>query len=153
MTQPQPRIVHLYNMKTKQNIAKRLIIVSVLSFTLLTSCHKDKLEANDLIGKWNWLSSSGGIAGTTYTPESTGDVVVIEFTPDSVFRRYLNDSLIIESTFSIRSSESIYDHNPTQILVFDPDYVRQSFQFESPDELVLLDEVYDGFVSRYRRMD
>jgi len=129
---------------------KKLIIIIILGL-LVVSCSDDRLETKELIGKWSWLSSSGGIAGTTYTPENTGDNIVIEFTPDSVFRRYLNDSLVMESKFSIQSFESITDHESTPMLVFDPGYMRQSFEFVSPNELVLLDEVYDGFVSHYRR--
>lgn len=140
-------------MKVTGNIVKHLFIISIFSLILLTSCNDDKLEANDLIGKWNWISSSGGFAGTTLTPENTGDTIVIEFTPDSLCRRYLNDSLVMESTFSIQHSESIIDHELAQVLVYDQGYLHQSFQFDSPNELVLFDEAYDGFISHYIRMN
>ncbi len=153
LTQPYPRFTHQNYMNTQKYVSRSLFIVSFLILILLVSCSDDKLTPNDLIGKWNWESSSGGFAGTTFTPENTGDHITIEFTSDSVFRKYLNDSLVMESTFSVQSSESIYDHNPTQMLVFDTGYMRQSFRFASPNELVLLDEAYDGFISHYIRIN
>jgi len=139
-------------MRTNSTLSKKIFIILFLGLILFFSCSDDRLEPKELIGKWNWLSSSGGIAGTIYTPENTGDNILIEFTSDSIFKRYLNDSLIMESTFSIQISKSIYDHDSTQMLVFEDAYMLQSFELQSPDELVLFDEVYDGFINHYKRI-
>jgi len=139
-------------MRSTVTISKKIFILSILGLILLASCSDDRLETNELIGRWNWLSSTGGIAGTTYTPENTGDEIVIEFTSDSVFRSYLNDSLMMESAFSIQISKSIYNQDSTKILVFEDGYMYQSFEFESPNELILRDEAFDGFISHYIRL-
>lgn len=41
---------------------------------LCCSNSDENLNDNQLIGNWNWKSSTGGIAGVTITPESTGNV-------------------------------------------------------------------------------
>ncbi|HPF52456.1 MAG TPA: hypothetical protein PK335_12815 [Draconibacterium sp.] len=131
---------------------KRLSTLLILSFILFTSCSDKVLDANEIMGTWNWISSSGGIAGDTFTPESTGDNIILEFTRDSVYKEYLNDSLIIETDFSIIKSKSIYDHDSTKVLVLDSGMVSRSIVFESPNDLILRDEMYDGFSRHYRRI-
>ena len=132
---------------------KKLVIPFILSFLLLVSCSdKVLLESNEIIGTWNWASSSGGIAGVTYTPESTGENIVLEFTPDSIYREYKNDTLVVETEFSIIISESIYVQDSTKIITFDPGIIPRSIVFDSPNDLTLRDEVYDGFINHYRRI-
>jgi len=131
---------------------KKLVILLFFSFILFVSCNDKVLETNEIMGTWNWTSSSGGIAGVTYTPESTGETMVLEFTPDSIYRVYKNDTLVVETEFSIVISESIYTQDSTKIITFDPGMIPRSIVFDSPNDLTLRDEVYDGFISHYRRM-
>lgn len=42
------------------------------------NCSSNKLN-NDIIGHWNWVESSGGFDGRTLTPESTGDIMKLEY--------------------------------------------------------------------------
>lgn len=132
---------------------KRLSTLLIFSFILFTSCSDKVLpETNEIMGTWNWISSSGGFAGSIYTPESTGENIVLEFTPDSVYREYRNDSLIIETGFQIIMSKSIYDHDSVKMVSFYQDMIRRSIVFDSPNDLILRDEMYDGFSSHYRRI-
>lgn len=132
---------------------KKLAISFIAIFLLISSCSdKVLLETNTIMGRWNWISSLGGIAGATYTPESTGKNIVLEFTPDSVYRQYLNDSLTIETGFHIITSVSIYDHDSTKFITFDTVMMRRSVVFDTPNDLILRDEMYDGFSSYYQRV-
>ncbi|WP_319479392.1 hypothetical protein [uncultured Draconibacterium sp.] len=125
----------------------------VISFVLvLTSCSDETIPPKDLIGNWNWIISSGGIAGTTYTPEITGETIVLEFTSDSMYKQYRNDSLIANCEFSIIQSESIYNHEITNMIECDCSLIR-SFSFNADGNLILADEVYDGFISQYERIE
>jgi len=130
--------------------------LSVYLFSLvliITNCHNE-INVTDyplaLFAKWNWEISTGGIAGTSYTPESTGDRIVIEFTCDSIYREYKNDLLVFESSFHVIQSESIYNNKPANIIVYDNRSVRQSYLIDDRTSLTLYDEVYDGFVHQYR---
>lgn len=127
-------------------------LLFTLFISLFYACANDTPVPNDLVGKWNWISSSGGIAGTTYTPENTGDTIILEFTSDSVYKQYRNDSLIVNCEFSIIQAESIYDHEITEMIDCDG-YLRRSFSFTTSGDLILADEAYDGFTSQYERID
>ncbi|WP_347839774.1 hypothetical protein [uncultured Draconibacterium sp.] len=115
------------------------------------SCVDDSPEANDIMGSWNWLSSTGAIAGITLTPKDTGENIVFEFTTDSVFRQYRNDTLVSDTNFSIITSTSIYNHEQTKMIEISGSF-RRSFSFSTSGELILSDEVYDGYISRYKRI-
>ncbi|WP_340113629.1 hypothetical protein [Maribellus mangrovi] len=97
------------------------------------------------------MSSTGGIAGVTYTPEITGETIVLEFTSDSVYKLVRNDSLLIDCDFRIIQSESIYDQEITDMIECDG-YLRRSFSFNASGDLVLADEAFDGFISQYKRI-
>lgn len=127
-------------------------LLFVLLISLFYACADDTSVPNDLVGKWNWISSSGGIAGTTYTPGSTGETIVLEFTSDSVYKQYRNDLLIVNCEFSIIQAESIYNHKITDMIDCDGS-LRRSFSFTASGDLILADEAYDGFTSQYERIE
>ncbi|WP_297101138.1 hypothetical protein [uncultured Draconibacterium sp.] len=131
---------------------KRFFLLAITCILVLTSCSDEIIPPKDLVGKWNWISSTGGIAGTTYTPEITGDTIILEFTSDSVYKLFRNDSLVINCEFSIIQAESIYDHEITDMIECDG-YMRRSFSFTASGDLILADEFYDGFTSQYERME
>lgn len=124
------------------------IILSL--FLLIYSCDNDETDIKDLNGKWVWLSSSGGISGETYTPESTGKIKIIEFTSDSVFRSYQNDTLVAETKYHLVKSKSIYNQDTTYIITYDNQSMNQSFSFERQN-LLLKDECFDCFESFYKK--
>jgi len=131
----------------KSNI---LIIVTILIFFF--SCEKQNIESNTLlIGKWQWQSSCGGIAGICYTPQSSGENQMIEFTSDSTFRKFVNGKLLQESKFHIAKNKSIYSLEATDIISYENSF-PQSFNFIGSDKLILNDEVYDGFQDTFTRI-
>ena len=130
----------------------KFFLLAITCILVLTSCSDETIPPRDLVGKWNWISSSGGIAGAIYTPENTGETIILEFTSDSLYKQYRNDSLIINCEFSIIQAESIYDHEITDMIDCDG-YLRRSFSFTASGDLILADEAYDGFTSQYKRIE
>lgn len=56
---------------------KKLFFV-LISLFLLNSCRgNDDLDTKNLVGNWEWVSSSGGISGQTETPTSTGKTITL----------------------------------------------------------------------------
>lgn len=129
-----------------------MVLICLIALCVF-SCKKETVYPIDIIGKWDWIRSSGGIGGSTYTPEITGEKIVLEFTSDSVFRKYINDTLKIESKFSIIDSETIFSIEKTKVIKYGNISIRQSFSFESPQLLTLHDEIYDGYANEYRRIE
>ncbi|MBS9766139.1 MAG: hypothetical protein KGV44_01205 [Flavobacteriaceae bacterium] len=106
------------------------------------------LNSSDLQGKWEWISSYGGIGGTTSTPKSTGVRQSIHIGRD-IICFYKSDNPISAMTFTIETKKSIYDHKERPIMVLFGGFDK-SFEIKG-DILTLYDEVYDGFTHHYKR--
>lgn len=133
----------------------KLSLISTFILLFLNYCHDEiKVPENpsNLFSKWNWEISTGGIAGTSYTPESTGDQLRIEFNADSVYREYLNGQLVFETKFQVIQAKSIYQTEPVFVIIYQDRSVGQSFKIQNKNLLILYDEVYDGFAHQYYRI-
>jgi hypothetical protein len=123
---------------------------------ILYSCHDEtrimeKENTPELFSTWNWQISTGGIAGISYTPESTGEQIKIEFSPDFMYREYVNGQLVFETEFQITRAESIYQTEPAWVIKYNDRSVNQSYEIRDNNSLTLFDEVYDGFVHEYKK--
>lgn len=128
----------------------KYIVPFILITLFCASCEKDKSLPGNLRGKWNWFSLTGGYAGETYTPESTGYKETVEFTKDSHYRLYRNDSLIIDCHFNIKKTHSIISTEPAMIIFYNDLPIRQSYTITG-DTLVLCDECVDCYTNYYKR--
>jgi hypothetical protein len=141
-------------------VMKSKLLFLVLISTILVSCSKDRTNTkpdsidvpSSLIAKWNWIYSTGGFAGITYTPASTGEVRRIEFAADYNFKYYVNDILKSENKFEIQKLKSITNHDSTLMIIIKNSWPIQSFSFRSSDTLILFEEYYDGFEHHYTRI-
>ena len=137
----------------------KLLFVALIT-AILVSCAKDRTNTkptsldvpSSLIAKWNWNYSTGGYAGITYTPVSTGEVRRIEFAADYNYKYYVNDILKSEDKFEIQKLISITNHDSTLMIIMKNLWPIQSFSFRSSDTLILFEEYYDGFEHHYTRI-
>lgn len=124
-------------------------IASVLiTLLLLLSCDNDDPAENLLNGKWNWVSSSGGIVGKTMTPASENKTIVLEFY-NSIMTKYENGNLISEDFFSVETRESIMGGERKMIITDNSE--AQSFEIID-DKLYLTDECYDCYQYEYKKV-
>ncbi len=131
---------------------RKLFLLVLVVVLLGASCDDHTPVPNSIIGKWNWISSTGGIAGSTYTPQNTGESIRLEFSSDSMYSQYLNDSLLYRCAFSIIQSESIYNNELTQMIEC-TGFLRRSFSFDLEGNLLLSDEAADGYIRQYERIE
>lgn len=103
-----------------------------------------------VLGTWSWIESSGGIAGMTLTPESTGDSITLRFVAD---RAQLVRNGIVERTVGFTTGGGT-DRASLEIRYDEPlmGFETQTATFPSDSVLVLTDPCCDGFVSRYVRV-
>lgn len=128
---------------------KPLFYFLIVLFVL--SCRNDGNETvsnKDLIGNWTWIKSTGGIDGSTQTPESTSKTVQLVIT-DSTVKIYENEDLISENSYEIQMKESVLGGNKP-ILIYDSDKTSQSFSVQGT-KLYLNDECYDCYSSEYEK--
>jgi hypothetical protein len=142
----------------KFNFAQMInsLLLFLFAFILLVSCTKENSipssQSSDLAGKWNWVSSSGGIAGITYTPKSLKKTIKIEYDTNFIYRYYENDTLKSESGYQLIKGRSIYSQDSTMIITMGNSSIRQSYQIRSRDTLILMDECFDCFNHLYVRI-
>lgn len=125
---------------------KKIIFLILISF--LFSCERNSENSNseNLIAKWNWIKSSGGIDGKVETPSSTGKNIMLEFSQNKV-KVYENGILKSEKNYNIQIKNSIMG-GQKQMLIYDPYQPDQSFLIEN-NKLFLSDECYDCYQSEY----
>ena len=125
---------------------KSIIFISILiAFMGCSSSNNSELKSQ-LIGKWKWIESSGGIDGRTKKPESTGNNITIEFTRTKK-KTFVNGNLEFEMKYEIRSGSSIRTTEKTDLLVYENGPIH-SVLIEG-NSLVLYEECYDCFQHNY----
>jgi hypothetical protein len=121
--------------------------------TIITSCSDQNTNTGvekNLIGTWSWVSSSGGIAGTTNSPASTGKNIDLKFTSDNKYFYYTNGVISSQGTYKLSTEKSIVDGTNKSSIVFSADGERVIDKIDNTN-LYLSDNYYDGFSSSYIR--
>lgn len=127
----------------------------ILALILFMSCNSDDSDTSikkSLEGKWSLVQTSGGITGSTDTPESLNAVIYIEFS-GSTLKEYSNGKLTHENTFAIKTQKSIFGEDRPMLVSDNPDkyFIPKSFRIEG-NNLYLSDECADCFGSSYTRI-
>lgn len=134
---------------------KKLSFLLVFAVLFAFSCSKEDVGANEtgksLAGEWRWVSSTGGIAGKTYTPASEGYERKLVLTSDFKFSRYKDAVLEKSGTYEITQAKSIYKTELVDFIKFN-DGTSAVIMNKSADELSLADNFYDGFGESYQRI-
>lgn len=125
---------------------KSLVLVSIL---LVTACNSNGIK-DSLIGEWEWIESSGGIAGELITKESEGYSSTIVFKDDSV-SFYRDNSLLGTSSFSIEEGKSIYSSEAVNFINYESEKPDEVIIYHANDSLLIGDNNYDGYTSLYTR--
>ncbi|MDT0689900.1 hypothetical protein RM549_08890 [Salegentibacter sp. F188] len=124
---------------------RNIILLTIIGLTIL-SCSKDNNPDPELIGRWIWEGSSGGIAGITETPESTGDNRELDISADSI-KSYLNGTLNFQTAYSTETRESVIFNEPREMVIQENGF-RQIIEF-SGGKLILIGDCYDCYISEY----
>lgn len=127
---------------------KNKLLFGLVSLFFLSCSTSVEGVSVDLLGLWDWTSTSGGFAGTITTPESTGSSRSLEFT-ETMLRVYENGTLVSEGTYRIETRLSILFDEPREILVQDVGF--QQIIEVSSSQLLLIGDCTDCFSSEYRR--
>ncbi|MGR3810590.1 hypothetical protein [Jiulongibacter sp. NS-SX5] len=129
---------------------KKMLLLLAAAAALVSCQTTDPAPSNPLLGKWQWVKSTGGIAGTTILADSS-NASVIQFGNDSsfVFSRTGFDT--ITSTYSISNGTSITSTDLEPLITVANASFKWSFAV-TESELVLFDQVYDGYTHNYVRV-
>jgi hypothetical protein len=131
----------------------------LLLIMAISSCTKrEELVFPDgsgqLVGTWEWVSSSGGWSGGVITPASTGRDHRIEYFRDGRFMRKTGDHFT-SGTYSLEPGDRPYAQfhiTHTALLQEHASWLYSSGAFEGPDTLHLDDNMRDGYNHTYVRV-
>ena len=133
-----------------------ILIVSLIILQAQKGCEdqhqEDAVKYEALEGKWEWVKTTGGFAGLTTTPASTGKKIYIEFTAEHIYKKYENQSLTSEETCRLIFKNSIYSEEETPQLSFGDDKMNQTIVLKGK-ELILREECHDCYEHIYRKVD
>ena len=127
-------------MKRISKITTPLLILVLL----ITACSKP--EKKELSGAWNWTSTTGGIGGWCYTPESEGFEAEIVF-KGSQFIFYKDGKKVVSGTYHIdyEVDESFYTNKGNNDKPF---YSRFYIRFHLTEaQCKKMSEATDGKIS------
>jgi hypothetical protein len=104
-------------MKTKKvkSLTHLLLLLPLCVVLIGAGCEKNdpkNYDPDSIIGKWEWLYTSGGFVGTTYPQK--GQTETIEFTEDSVLIARKNGEITFETYFNI-SGDTLKYHQGTDL--------------------------------------
>ncbi len=143
-------------MDPSQNKFKILFILLILAI-IATNCRKEIIvpdpELENLFGNWEWIQTSGGIGGITFTPATEGYTIELEFNKNGIYKSFKDGKKTEKRKFyltegqSILSSETAYiiEYDKTGLFNCNTHIVNQSVEFAGQDTLYLHDECWDCY--------
>lgn len=130
------------------NYLKGIGFLFLMTTFISCSDNDDNSIAQNLIGTWSWVSSSGGIAGKTETPTTTGKNIDLKFTTDNKYFYYSNGIISSQGTYKFSTQKSIVDGKNKISIVFSAGGEMIIDNIDSYN-LYLSDNFYDGFGNYY----
>ena len=149
--------------KRKGGRARALVVpLTLLALFVPAACSSDPTAPEEdellqsLFGTWSWIRATGGIAGTTRTPQSEGYTQTLTFTSPNQVEMARDGVPEVTTTFefvplmaagsAVRSAQLLYAQPLTG---FDEQWV----EITEAGALVLSDPCCDGFVYEWRRAE
>ena len=108
----------------------------------------------DLLGTWEWVETSGGIAGDSRVPRVEDPRITVRFDSGGVAEFRSDGEVAREQSYRLSNEVTIFSPDALPVLYFDDEDVGRAVRIEDAGAtLILSDNVYDGFSLRYERVD
>jgi len=126
---------------------KTLFLTLIVLLNINCSRDDNREVSSPITGQWNWVKSTGGIAGSTYTPESTGENRMLIISSDSI-KYFTNGDLLSKLKYTIELRD-VYGESRELIV---PEFLGITQFFElNENKLTLIDYCDDCFVNEYMK--
>lgn len=132
------------------------ILLALAAIFAVASCTKITEPANEFVTeRWQWVSSSGGIAGVTIFP-AENQVRILEIRNNMQYRVSENGQTSAEGTYTLVTVRDITTNRDTTAVVFYDASLKPSLPQvigNREGNLVLAENVVDGFTHVYKAVD
>ncbi|MBJ7883112.1 hypothetical protein [Gelidibacter salicanalis] len=140
---------------------KKLIYLFVLTLGII-SCSSDdvkEIDNSDLIGKWNWTGTSGGLIYFEETAETSGKTIHLTLMENYTYSITENENEISSGNYQLISKKSIYSGELERFIQFPENQqytgivmggIIKTYEL---DKLDISDNNYDGIGSGFVRIE
>ncbi len=132
----------------------------LLTIAICSSCKKDDIKKIEdrLVGEWAWVRSTGGLMGTTLTPDTEGYSQSYLFQKNGIFTHYKDTATLHSNFYWVEKGNSIYKTGEVDLLILgnqDHTIVNSTFsiEFNGENGLILREECNDCFEIIFSRKD
>jgi len=144
-----------YIISSRIKTMKKYFIYLVFGLLIsLSSCKKRICGFDEsqpiYLGKWKWVETSGGFAGSIETPASTGKEIYYEFLQNGSYIKTVNDIIIEEGKFQISTQNCIHQNRVMPTIQFESQ-TELTIETNNTNTLYLADENADGFTYKYTK--
>jgi hypothetical protein len=141
---------------------KKLITIFILILGV-TSCSSDdevKINNSDIVGKWNWFSTDGGIGYHIHeNPESTGKEIELNLRQNYSYSIKENGTEISNGTYELSMRDSNYSTEQERFITCSGNYQNQNVVLSgiirviNIDTLTISDNYDDGIGSGFKKSE
>jgi hypothetical protein len=132
--------------------SKYLLFLSSILFFFSCDTSTSVDSKDKIVGEWIWLQSSGGWSGTPISPQTVGYSVKLVFEEDGGYKEYRNDSLTIESSYTIERKPYGSSNKERDFLIVKKYYEERLIEFQDSNKLKLIDTCIDCYVHNYFKL-
>lgn len=125
----------------------------IITLLLFASCNKrqcGETQLNSLLGRWEWVQSSGGISGAVSTPASTGKIIFLDIFDDETYTLTENNTVIKQGKLKLKDQHCMHS-NLTKPSIEQGDGQRLTIESMTTSTLSLSEEFADGMQFEYIR--
>jgi hypothetical protein len=153
------KVLSISKMRTRNKFILP-IFSSMLLLLLLLSCKKDEVKQLEkrLIGEWAWVRSTGGLMGTSISPDTEGFSESYLFQKNGIFTRFRDTATLFSHFYWLEKGTSLFDTSTVNLLKLGNQdhtiiFATYSFQFNGENGLILREECNDCFEIILNRKD
>lgn len=135
-----------------------IIFIFAIGFISCSSNDQTTIDNSDLIGKWNWISTDGGIAFNIHeTPTSTGNTFQLSLMKNYLYSIAKNGNEISSGKYELVLKKSIYSGEMERFIIYSETENQQLqnvtisgiIKVYETNKLDISDNNYDGIGSGF----
>ncbi|NCI46196.1 hypothetical protein [Sediminibacterium soli] len=132
---------------------KKLVFAMLVITFVGTACSKDADKPNDVVGKWQWTMSVGGMTGKDTLRPPANTTVYLFLNANGSYQKTSNGQQSAEGYYSIVSVKSIFSGQMQSSIKFDNSVGDERLIGWDNGRLILTDNHTEPYAAIYTRVN